>query len=47
MDDRHVTVQHALSDTKWFLPSRTESDVFASFRLFYEDFVAALKDVGS
>jgi hypothetical protein len=42
MDDGHVTVQHAMSDTKWFLPSRTASDVFASFRFVYEDFVEAL-----
>lgn len=42
MDDLYVTVQHAMSDTKWFLPSRLESDVFAGFRFVYEDFVKAL-----
>jgi hypothetical protein len=42
MDDGHVTVQHAMSDTKWFLPSRTASDVFAGYRFDYEGFVAAL-----
>ncbi|MDQ3678520.1 MAG: hypothetical protein M3401_17275 [Actinomycetota bacterium] len=42
MDDGSVTVQHAMSDTKWFLPSRVESDVFAGFRFVYEDFVKAL-----
>jgi hypothetical protein len=42
MDDGHVTVQHAMSDTKWFLPARTDSDVFASFRFVYEDLLKAL-----
>lgn len=42
MDEGHVTVQHSMSDTKWFLPSRTESDVFSAFRYLYEDFVDAL-----
>jgi hypothetical protein len=42
MDDGHVTVQHAMSDTKWFLPSRDESDVFAAYRFDYEGFVDAL-----
>lgn len=42
MDDGHITIQHAMSDTKWFLPSRTASDVFSSFRLVYEDLVPAL-----
>ncbi len=42
MDDGHVTVQHAMSDTKWFLPSRTGSDAFSSFRHVYEEFVQAL-----
>lgn len=45
MDDLYVTVQHAMSDTKWFLPSRLESDVFAGFRFVYEDFVKALASI--
>jgi len=45
MDDGHVTVQHAMSDTKWFQPSRIESDVFAAFRSVYEDFVEALATI--
>lgn len=32
MDEGHITVQHAMSDTKWFLPSRTATDAFSSFR---------------
>lgn len=47
MDDGHITVQHAMSDTKWFLSSRTESDVFAGFRFAYEDFVEALVEAAS
>ena len=47
MDAGHVTVQHAMSDTKWFLPSRTDSDAFASFRFVYEDFVQALAAIDS
>lgn len=47
MDEGHITVQHAMSDTKWFLPSRTDSDVFAGFRYVYEDFVTALADIES
>ena len=42
MDEKLITVQHAMSDTKWFLPSRTESDTFAGFRYVYEDFIQAL-----
>jgi hypothetical protein len=42
MDQGHITVQHAMSDTKWFLPSRTDSDAFASFRYMYEDLIPAL-----
>lgn len=44
MDDGHITIQHAMSDTKWFLPSRTASDAFSSFRYVYEGFVPALLD---
>jgi hypothetical protein len=43
MDDGYVTVQHAMSDTKWFLPSRTDSDAFAGFRFGYEGLLEALK----
>lgn len=43
MDEGHIIVQHAMSDTKWFLPSRTESDVFSSFRYVFEDFAVALQ----
>jgi hypothetical protein len=45
MDEGHVTVQHAMSDTKWFLPSRTDSDTFAGFRYPYEGFLQALKSL--
>lgn len=45
MDGGAITVQHAMSDTKWFLPSRTESDAFSSFRFVYEDFVLALQNL--
>jgi hypothetical protein len=45
MDDGHVTVQHAMSDTKWFLPSRTESDAFSGFRYGYEGLLEALKSL--
>jgi diadenosine tetraphosphatase ApaH/serine/threonine PP2A family protein phosphatase len=47
MDGGAITVQHAMSDTKWFLPSRTESDVFASFRFVYEDFLSALAAIAA
>ena len=43
MDEGHITVQHAMSDTKWFLPSRTNNDTFAEFRYGYEDFKAELE----
>jgi hypothetical protein len=43
MDGGYITVQHAMSDTKWFLPSRLDSDTFAAFRYTYEDFVEALR----
>lgn len=43
MDDGHVTVQHAMSDTKWFLPSRTGSDAFSGFRYGYEGLLEAIK----
>ena len=45
MDEGHITVQHAMSDTKWFLPSRTESDVYSSFRYTYEGFIEALREL--
>ncbi|HEX8101973.1 MAG TPA: hypothetical protein VF533_05140 [Solirubrobacteraceae bacterium] len=45
MDDGHLTVQHAMSDTKWFLPSRTGSDAFSSFRVVFEDLVPALQAI--
>jgi hypothetical protein len=43
MDEEAITIQHAMSDTKWFLPSRTDSDVFSAFRFDYEDFADALR----
>jgi hypothetical protein len=43
MDEGYVTVQHAMSDTKWFLPSRTDSDAFSGFRYGYEGLLEALK----
>lgn len=42
MDEEKITVQHAMSNTKWFLPSRTDSDTFSVFRYTYEDFLEAL-----
>lgn len=42
MEEGQITIQHAMSDTKWFLPSRTTSDAFSAFRACYEDFVAVL-----
>lgn len=42
MDEGHVTVQHAMSDTKWFLPARAASDAFSGFRFVYKDLVGAL-----
>jgi hypothetical protein len=42
MDQEEITVQHAMSNTKWFLPSRTDSDAFSAFRFAYEDFVQGL-----
>jgi hypothetical protein len=47
MDAGYITVQHAMSDTKWFLPSRTDSDAFSGFRYVFEDFVGALTDAAS
>jgi hypothetical protein len=47
MDGGYVTIQHAMSETKWFTPSRTASDAFVSFRLVYEDFVLALAEVAN
>ena len=44
MEAGDITVQHAMSDTKWFLPSRTDSDAFSGFRYVFEDFVGALTD---
>lgn len=44
MDEGHITVQHAMSDTKWFLPSRTSSDVYSGFRHAYEEFLLALNE---
>jgi hypothetical protein len=42
MDEEEITVQHAMSNTKWFLPSRADSDAFSAFRFTYEDFVEGL-----
>jgi hypothetical protein len=42
MDEEEITVQHAMSNTKWFLPSRTDSDTFSAFRFTYEDLVEAI-----
>lgn len=45
MDDGHITVQHAMSDTKWFLPSRTETDSFSEFRYDYEGLLERLRSL--
>jgi hypothetical protein len=47
MDEGHITVQHAMSDTKWLFPSRTETDAFASFRFIYEDLIPALVEAAA
>jgi len=38
MDDGLMGVQHAMSDTKWFFPARTETDAFVDFRMDYARF---------
>ena len=43
MDTGHVTVQHAMSDTKWFLPSRTADDAFSEWRIAFPELTAALQ----
>ena len=43
MDESHIIVQHAMSDTKWFRPSRTDKDTFSEFRYGYEDFKAEIE----
>jgi hypothetical protein len=43
MDEEEIIVKHAMSNTKWFFPSRTDSDAFSAFRFTYEDFVEALR----
>ena len=45
MDAGVITVQHAMSDTKWFRPVRMGRDEFAKYRLHADDFVAALRDL--
>lgn len=42
MDAGEIVIQHAMSDTKWFFPSRTASDAFSGFRFDYEGFTKAL-----
>jgi hypothetical protein len=42
MDAGEIVIQHAMSDTKWFFPSRTASDVFSGFRCDYEGLRKAL-----
>jgi hypothetical protein len=45
-DEGHITVQHAMSDTRWFRPSRTSTDTYSGFRYVYKDFVRALTELG-
>lgn len=47
MDQGQITVQHAMSDTKWFFAARTGLDAFSNFRYVYEDFVRALADLAA
>lgn len=47
MDQGHVTIQHAMSDTKWFFPSLDEGDVFSAYRYLYKDFSLALEEAAS
>jgi len=42
MDEDLITIQHAMSETRWFWPSRTESDSFSDFRYDYEQLIAVL-----
>lgn len=42
MDAGEIVIQHAMSDTKWFFPSRTASDAFSNFRFDYKGFAKAL-----
>lgn len=43
MDAGRMVVQHAMSDTKWFFPSRTASDYFSPFRRDYNGVAAWLR----
>jgi len=47
MDEAYITVQHAMSDTKWFLPSRMASDAFSEFRHDYDGMIAELRAVAA
>lgn len=47
MDAGMIGVQHAMSDTKWFFPSRTLPDHFASYRRDYAGVAAWIRDVGA
>lgn len=38
MDEGAIIVQHAMSDTKWFFPSRRDDDAFRDWRLDYSRF---------
>lgn len=38
MDEGAIKVQHAMSDTKWFFPSRTAIDSFSPYRRDYPGF---------
>jgi hypothetical protein len=47
MDEGYVPVQHAMSETRWFFPSRTESDPYSEFRQDYDGLLATLKTFGA
>jgi hypothetical protein len=38
MDDDKMRIQHAMSDTKWFFPTRVGDDAFAPYRRDFAGF---------
>ncbi|MFN8186921.1 MAG: hypothetical protein U0R69_07575 [Gaiellales bacterium] len=42
MDEEAIRIQHAMSETKWFFPSRTAIDAFTPYRRDYAGFKAWL-----
>jgi hypothetical protein len=46
MDAAQMIVQHAMSDTKWFFPSRTAQDDFSTYRCDFDAVTGWLRGVG-